>query len=805
MTTKYKIITGFSFVMLLLLGLSIFSHQSLNSVSLNFNKYRVGARTGVNGNAAVARLHEARDLLTNFLLTLNPALVDDARARLTDSVKYLTITADIETNPEHKRQLSGLAEQVGKMNELTKIMQERFLLANRIVSEKLVPSANMINDALSRITAAAVAHNNMAVVSLVDSAYTSFMDLRLRVATYNATYLPEDGILSHKLLGEFDEIQKKIGATAVAEETRKAHQTMAQGLQSYAAAFKDLDSAVKEAIQARQQVTDIARAASTYLAKYAEDTLAAMNNLGGAIHESNDNTQRLLIVGAVLGIALGLASAVWIILGVIRVLTQVSTFASEIARGVFDAKLSVKEGGEIGSMAASIRAIPETLSKMAAEYARIEERVEHGEIDVQGDTAAFSGGFATLIEGTNNILKRFSMILNNIPSPMMLLGADLKAAYLNKAGRDLVGAGYKGKSCGELFRREDDKTPTCALTLALKTGEIHSAETVAHPGGKRLDIRYTAVPMKDAKGTLASIMQFIVDLTHSKETERMIIDVANQAHENAERVAAASEELSAQVEEVSRGADMQRARVESTATAMNEMNATVLEVARNAGNASEQSEETRKKANDGAELVNKVVKAINGVNTVALSLQENMKGLGGQAESIGGVMNVISDIADQTNLLALNAAIEAARAGEAGRGFAVVADEVRKLAEKTMSATQEVGSNIQAIQNSTRTNISEVTNAVKSIGEATDLANASGQALGEIVKLAVANSAVVSSIATAAEEQSATSEEINSALEDVNRVVSETAQGMTQASSAVHDLSEVAQRLKGLIERLRRS
>ncbi|MDR2694865.1 MAG: methyl-accepting chemotaxis protein, partial [Deltaproteobacteria bacterium] len=174
-----------------------------------------------------------------------------------------------------------------------------------------------------------------------------------------------------------------------------------------------------------------------------------------------------------------------------------------------------------------------------------------------------------------------------------------------------------------------------------------------------------------------------------------------------------------------------------------------------------------------------------------------------QAESIGGVMNVISDIADQTNLLALNAAIEAARAGEAGRGFAVVADEVRKLAEKTMSATQEVGANISAIQQSARTNIGEVSEAVKAVTEATDLANTSGQALEEIVSLASANSAVVTSIATAAEEQSATSEEINRAIEAVSLIVRDTADGMAQASAAVQELSRMAQELNTVMTELR--
>jgi len=176
-----------------------------------------------------------------------------------------------------------------------------------------------------------------------------------------------------------------------------------------------------------------------------------------------------------------------------------------------------------------------------------------------------------------------------------------------------------------------------------------------------------------------------------------------------------------------------------------------------------------------------------------------MQELGKLAEGIGGVMNVISDIADQTNLLALNAAIEAARAGDAGRGFAVVADEVRKLAEKTMHATQEVGTSITAIQGSTRTNIGEMGKAVENIDEATTLANSSGHALKAIVDLAAASSAVVTSIATAAEEQSATSEEINRAIEEINRVVGSTADGIVQCSAAVQELARMAQELRSVM------
>ena len=331
---------------------------------------------------------------------------------------------------------------------------------------------------------------------------------------------------------------------------------------------------------------------------------------------------------------------------------------------------------------------------------------------------------------------------------------------------------------------------------------MHNGDTTLSLRGKRMEASVFAFPLHNLKKETVGFMEIITDLTEMKDRQAAVLRAVSEASGISDRVAAASEQLSAQVEEISRGAEVQRDRVNSTATAMEEMNATVLEVARSAGQASEQSENTRNRAQEGASLVNSVVGSINQVNTVAVALQGNMQELGKQAEGIGGVINVISDIADQTNLLALNAAIEAARAGEAGRGFAVVADEVRKLAEKTMHATKEVEVNISAIQQSAGVSINEVNNAVKSISEATALADSSGSALQEIVSLAASNSSVVASIATAAEQQSATSEEINRSIDEINRIAGETTIGMVQSSSAVQELSRMAQELRHVMDRL---
>ena len=270
-------------------------------------------------------------------------------------------------------------------------------------------------------------------------------------------------------------------------------------------------------------------------------------------------------------------------------------------------------------------------------------------------------------------------------------------------------------------------------------------------------------------------------------------------------VSSASTQLSAQIEQSDRGAAESAQRLSEAATAMNEMNATVQEVAKNAGSASTASADTKAKAEAGAQVVEKAVRSIEQVHQMSLDLKDDMAQLNEHAQDITRIMGVISDIADQTNLLALNAAIEAARAGEAGRGFAVVADEVRKLAEKTMSSTNDVGNAIKAIQESTAKSMSGVDNAVERIGEATELANQSGQALQEIVATVEATGDQVNAIATASEEQSAASEEINQSIVQVNDMSRQTAEAMGEAAKAVSDLAAQAQGLTNLIQELKQA
>ncbi|WP_051257798.1 methyl-accepting chemotaxis protein [Desulfovibrio cuneatus] len=250
------------------------------------------------------------------------------------------------------------------------------------------------------------------------------------------------------------------------------------------------------------------------------------------------------------------------------------------------------------------------------------------------------------------------------------------------------------------------------------------------------------------------------------------------------------------------GSRLQSARVAETATAMEEMNSSVLEVARNAATASDVSSHSKEKALHGAQTVKTVSVLMEQLQGQSVMLRQDMETMTEHSKSITEIMSVISDIADQTNLLALNAAIEAARAGEAGRGFAVVADEVRKLAEKTMHSTTDVGQVVQAIQQSTNNSKQQVEQTASIIGDVSASVNNSGDALTEIVHLAESSADQARAIATASKQQSAASEEINHAITDISATTANTAEAMHTAHGCVEELASQIQELQKLITEL---
>lgn len=269
--------------------------------------------------------------------------------------------------------------------------------------------------------------------------------------------------------------------------------------------------------------------------------------------------------------------------------------------------------------------------------------------------------------------------------------------------------------------------------------------------------------------------------------------------QTAEHLASASEQISSSAAQQAQSAETQKDQASQVATAMQEMSSTVQQVSENSNRAAEASRQAAETALHGGGTVDETLAKMRMIASAVSGTAKKVEELGKRSDEIGRIVGVIDDIADQTNLLALNAAIEAARAGEQGRGFAVVADEVRKLAERTTSATKEIAHMIKNIQDETRLAVTAMETGTRQVEEGVTSTAEAGKSLKQIIDMAEQVGEMITHIATAATEQASASEQVNQSMDQIARLIHESAAGSQEAAKACQHLSGLALDLQKMV------
>ena len=444
------------------------------------------------------------------------------------------------------------------------------------------------------------------------------------------------------------------------------------------------------------------------------------------------------------------------------------------------------------------------------------------------------------------LTRRQLKYLDSLPTPVMLCDIDYTVEYMNEYAANVVAVSKEkcvGQKCYNLFKTDHCQTDNCAVRQAMKQNKQVGAETIARPQGEDIHIMYTGAPIHDDNGKIIGAIEYVANITEIKEmhnymnrcTANMLVetekfsngdltvyvkperendDVArmfngfNHAVEKLHKMvievleavsASASAEISSATEQLAAGAQEQSAQAAEVATAVEQMTSTIIETSTNTQSAADAAREAGEKAREGVNRVSETRNGMEKIVATSKSTSDIIHSLTQNADQIGNIASVINDIADQTNLLALNAAIEAARAGEQGRGFAVVADEVRKLAERTSTATKEIAATIKGIQEQVKQAEESMEDSKKVVNEGMSLTDQVSEVLEQILTSSHRVSEIIEQVASASEEQSSTAEQISQSIESINSVSQQSAASTSQIAATAEDLNRLTEGLQDLI------
>ena len=763
MQLRTKLIFGFSILLLLIGSITWFAMRSMTTMSIQAEQVLLlegGTEATLQGNVAALRylLYNKNDEAQS---------VFDGFAAASKSIEGVL---GHELDGQRRERCQGVLRELGLLQTAFRDLQSRKTAMQGIRAE-MATIQNQAFGAIGQVLDRTVKDlleafdaNNLQTSLKLQEARDGLWAARVGIRSFmtsptreNALVIQEAIQQSSRLLGELETLFTRPETLTRLREARNAVVNYGDLAARYVRGEQDIDtmqSAFRDnIIKVIGEIRNMVKLANT------------------ALEEEKASAFQTTLFICLLAVVLGLIVAYTVISAVTRPLKEALRFAGLVASGDFDARWKNQSKDEMGRLA-----------------------------------EALNGAFGKVAEK----VFWYESVLNSLPFLLATMDNERRFTFANTNVRKMLGKTLQdlvGQPC-HTWGASICRTENCAIDNCERG--IREVSFVQPGLG---NFKAMAVKLFDREQKNVGFVDMVFDINEEARLKNEAVDALSRARQETvsalegvvEGISLSMESLVASIEQTDRSAGQAANSMDETSQSMGEMNATVLDVARNAGEAARSAHDMVSQANEGGRIVNEVVNGMRQLHQSATGLMDDMTLLERQADSIGQILVTISDIADQTNLLALNAAIEAARAGEAGRGFAVVADEVRKLAEKTQTATSEVGNAIASIQQAARQSRDNVEGAASAIAHNNELAVQSGEALRGILGVAEKAADKVRAIAAAAEEQSAASESINRSIAEVAGISSSVSTTMHDAKTTMGDLTKETTELNRIISDMRQN
>ena len=504
----------------------------------------------------------------------------------------------------------------------------------------------------------------------------------------------------------------------------------------------------------------------------------------------------------------------------IRPMNMTAEYVDRISKGDIPPKITEEYKGDFNEIKNNLNATIDVMSGLLQDTNGLIKASIEGKLDTRANASKYIGGWNELVAGINELI-------NALVKPI-----NVTAEYVDRISKGDIPPKITEEYKGDFNEIKNNLNGTIDVMNSL-TGEIQSLIENAVTGNLsfRANAKIFIGSWSELVGGINKLLDNIVDpineashavsilatgdlrarmegnykgdLAKLKNDINTLADslsaLINEVNNTVEQVASAATQMSATSDTLAAGTQEQSAQTDDVASAVEEMSRTITENAMGATRTSEVAHKNGELANQGGAVVQQTVQKMTDIAKVVGDSAITIQKLGESSKQIGEIISVIDDIADQTNLLALNAAIEAARAGEQGRGFAVVADEVRKLAERTTDATKQIANMIRGIQKETDMAVVAMNQGNDEVKKGIELADRAGQSLGDILSSTKELLEMINQIAAASEEQSATSEEISKNVISISKVIAESSRRVEDVAHASDDMAKLTERLRNLM------